>query len=524
METLGCFSVRPPRSGLAAPLLLSLCGLLGTAPLLPAPARALEQVELRLPLLETSFSVKLEELDNPARLLSGTSDLAELDQASNGAIGRRLVALFNAPLPLQVPAVVNEAEGSPMLNQALLLVSALGGIDGLPAQFDGNDLSRLLDKAAAQGPLTMLSVMKALPGTTASVDLSRALLAVRRLARQLEPADRLVAAQPPAGVSSALSQPGSLAVERKLIALPAPHRPKPLQVVQISPSTGASGRLVVISHGLWDAPESFEGWASHLASHGYTVLLPYHPGSDQGQQQAMLSGKVPPPGAEELRLRPLDVSAVIDGAAAGLKGLPAGLNTDFVVVLGQSWGATTVLQLAGAVPSDAQLHQRCDEVLNPERNISWVLQCSFIGTADQAALVDPRVKAGVAVSPPMSLLFDTGSGRDMTARVLLVSGTRDWVVPPGPEAIGPMQTEAGRGGHGHRLVLAQGGDHFNLGSKLAGGGGALRGLLLAWTNGAFSAGAAAAPGPDAPELLPADGWGDETLPLVGISPAQLRSP
>nr|WP_259736434.1 alpha/beta fold hydrolase [Synechococcus sp. CS-1329] len=516
--------VPAPRSAPALPLLLTISGLLGAALVLPAPLRALEQVELRLPFLETSFTVKLEELSNPARLISGTSDLAELDQASNGAVGRQLIALFNAPLPLQVPAVVNEAEGSPMLNQALLLISALGGIDGLPARFGSNDLSRVLDKAAARGPLTMLSVMQALPGNTASVDMGRALFAVQRLASQQRPADRLLAARTPASVSPALSQPGPLTVERKLITLPAPHRPKPLQVVQISPSQGANNRLVVISHGLWDAPESFEGWASHLASHGYTVLLPYHPGSDLGQQQAMLSGQVPPPGGEELRLRPLDVSSVIDGAAAALEGLSPRLNSDFVVVLGQSWGATTVLQLAGAKPSDVRLKERCDEVFNPERNLSWVLQCSFIGTANQAALADPRVKAGVAVSPPMSLLFDTEAAPTMNARVLLVSGSRDWVVPPDPEAIRPMQLAAGRGERGHRLVLAQGGDHFNLSSPLPQGGGALRGLLLAWTNGAFAAGAAVQPAAGAPDLLPANGWGDATIPLVEFSPAQLGTP
>ncbi len=27
------------------------------------------------------------------------------------------------------------------------------------------------------------------------------------------------------------------------------------------------GRLVVISHGLWDDPVNFEGWGAHLASH-----------------------------------------------------------------------------------------------------------------------------------------------------------------------------------------------------------------------------------------------------------------
>ena len=68
----------------------------------------------------------------------------------------------------------------------------------------------------------------------------------------------------------------------------------------------------MISHGLWDDPESFEGWGEVLAAHGYTVLLPDHPGSDFNQQKAMLAGDAPPPGPEELRLRPLDVSALLD--------------------------------------------------------------------------------------------------------------------------------------------------------------------------------------------------------------------
>jgi hypothetical protein len=38
-------------------------------------------------------------------------------------------------------------------------------------------------------------------------------------------------------------------------------------------------------------------------------------------------------------------------------------------------------------------------------------------------------------------------------------------------------------------------------------------------NGAFAAGAAAAPGPGAPNLLPPDGWGDTTYPLVDVTPA-----
>ncbi len=491
--------------------------LLGATALAPLPARALEQIELQLPLLDTTFTIKLAELAGPALLFSGNSDLAELNRASDGAVGRRLVSLFNEPLPLQTQAVVNQSVGSPLLQQALLLLSSLGGVDGLAADPSGEAVSAALDRAAARGPLTMLNVLKALPGRTASVDLEKGLFLLQRLTDQLRPAERILEGMTPASQNPALSAPGPRAVIREAFSLPVTYRPAPLGVVVIRPQQDPSGRLVIISHGLWDGPESFEGWARHLASHGYTVLLPRHPGSDSKQQQAMLSGKVPPPGPAELRLRPLDVSALIDAVAAGTLPLPPGLRTDTVAVLGQSWGATTALQLAGARPSSTQLRRRCQDLRDPERNLSWVLQCSFLSSADQAALGDPRVKVAVAVSPPMALLFDSESPHALHGRVLVVSGSRDWVVPAGPEAIAPLARHRRLNPGGHRLVLARGGDHFNLGSSYDVGGGALRGLLLGWVDGGFNAGAAVTPGPQAPALLPPDGWGDDTVPLSDVT-------
>ena len=142
-------------------------------------------------------------------------------------------------------------------------------------------------------------------------------------------------------------QPGGAEVERTVFSLNEPHRPEPISMVLLRPTSNPNGRLVVISHGLWDSTESFEGWGRHLASHGYTVVLPVHPGSDFNQQRAMLSGQVPPPGPEELRLRPLDVKALLD--AIGEKRVPGleSVDTDQVVVVGHSWGATTALQLGG---------------------------------------------------------------------------------------------------------------------------------------------------------------------------------
>ncbi|MCP9859013.1 MULTISPECIES: alpha/beta fold hydrolase [unclassified Cyanobium] len=501
----------------ASPSLVPAALALATTLAVSPPALALEQIELKLPLLDTTFSIRLAELRDPRSLLAGDSDLAEFDQATQGAIGQRMVELFNTPLPLQALDVARQVVPSPLAQQALLLLSSLGGVDGLPAEVSSDTALQILDRAAGRGNLTMLGVLQAIPGRTATVDVGKGLVLLQRMNGQLRAAAQLLEGQTPAAVDPALAGPGALAVRRDTLNLPVTYRPLPLEVVVIRPSQQASGRLVAISHGLWDGPESFEGWGRHLASHGYTVLLPRHPGSDRTQQQAMLSGKVPPPSPAELRLRPLDISALIDAAAAGQLALPSAVDSRSVVVLGHSWGATTALQLAGARPRSQLLQKRCNNLQDPQRNLSWVLQCSFLGATDQAALADPRVKAVVAVSPPMALLFDAEAAPAFQGRVLLVSGSRDWVVPPGPEAIAPMARIARQGKVGHRLVLVGGGDHFNLGSPYDQAGGPLRGLLLGWVNGAFAAGPGVAPGVGAPELLPPNGWGDHDLSLSDVS-------
>ncbi|MGB5135159.1 MAG: alpha/beta fold hydrolase [Prochlorococcaceae cyanobacterium] len=484
------------------PFTRSLLPALAALPLLscPLPARALDRIDLEMPVLGLRFSVSLAELENPEALWQGTSDLAEINRASRGVLGRRVRQVFHTPLPLQTRQVLDQVAGTPLLEQALLVATALGQVDGLPPDLSGELLTATLERASVNGDLTLLSFLRAVPGESASVNLPRALGVLQRTVDQRRQAGALVESGPVVGVSAALTQAGGRSLRREELALAVNHRPVPLQVLRIQPERDANGRLVVISHGLWDRPESFEGWARHLASHGYRVLLPRHPGSDSSQQQAMLSGKTPPPSPEELLLRPRDVSAVIDadGAAAA-------------VVIGHSWGATTALQLAGAQPSGNRLRERCRDLNDPERNPSWLLQCSFLDAADRAGLADARVRAVAAVSPPLRLLFDDGAEQSMSARALLVSGSRDWVVTPDPEAVEPFQP-AYR--YGHQLVLAAGGDHFNLRAPAEGRGGPLAALLLAWVDVAYAAGEKVRPAADAPPLLSPAGWGSAELPLV----------
>ncbi|MEB3266099.1 MAG: alpha/beta fold hydrolase [Cyanobacteriota bacterium] len=492
-------------------------GLLAASGLLvaPHPARALDTVKLDLPIVQTAFTVRLAELRSAEALLKGHSDLAELDRALGGNFANRLVEVFATPLPVPL---INNLAGTPLATQVRLVLSSFTTIDGAPSRrIETQVLLDAINRLGPKGKPSILDLLQALPGRTAEIDLAQAGLFVKRLANQQRGAEQLLAQAPPSATTAGAStQPGAADVGRSELTLAVSHRSGPLPLVVLQPKAAANGRLVVISHGLWDSPENFEGWGRHLASHGYTVLLPRHPGSDSSQQEAMLSGEVPPPSPEELRLRPLDIKAALDAVAAGqLVGLGS-VRADRVVVLGHSWGATTALQLGGAIVESDKLRQSCASITSPDRNLSWVLQCSFLSSADRSSVADARVVAIAAVSPPLSLLFDRQSSVRMQARALLVSGSRDWVVPPDPEALGPFG-RSGAASYGHRLVLASGGDHFNLRAPAAGDGTPLRGLLLTWVNGAFAAGAKVKPGPDAAELLPPAGWGDATIPLINVS-------
>jgi predicted dienelactone hydrolase len=490
--------------------------LLAGLALTASPARALETVKLQLPLLQTDFTVRVSELASPEQLFRGNSDLAQLDQATGGRIGRQLSHLMTSPLPLPVRSLVNNALGTPLFDQVMLLTSSLVEVQDLPPDQDGTRLAAALDQIPAGQPITLLTLLQALPGETASIDLERALYGVQRLQRQQRLGRQLADQLPPVNNDPALAAPGPLKTMARTVSIPVRHRPEPLQLQVVSPVQGGNGRLVVISHGLWDSPNSFEGWAEALASRGTTVILPYHPGSDKQQQQAMLSGKAAPPDPDELRKRPLDVSAAIDAVAAGgIEGLQ-GIRTDRVVAIGHSWGATTVLQLGGTRPSAGALRQRCEDLRDPDRNLSWVLQCSFLRAADRAALDDPRVIAVAAVSPPVSLVFERGAAAGMQARGLLVSGTHDWVVPSGPEALDRFGALSGAG---HQLVLVQGGDHFNLRAPKEEASAPLSPLLVSWTDAAFQAGGSVRPTAGAAPLLPPTGWGNATMPMVDATAA-----
>ena len=442
---------------------------------LATPAAAVETLYFEGPFGQQRLSVNLQELSSPQALWAGSSDLAELNRATDGRLGRSLQTLFNTPLPLPVQLGLD----NPMARQVEMLLQSL--LEPLPANRQlpvvqaGASLSWLRQAAANAEPVTLLNLLRVLPGEERTIRLNRALPALRKISRQNAELDQQLLNQSPlpAAPAAALA-PGARRVERSTVTLA-----NGLEVTVVRPTGAPTLPTVLISHGLWDDPVSFLGWGDYLASHGAVVLLPRHSGSDHRQQAAMLAGRSEPPKPEEFLRRPAELKAVLDALEARQIPFAADASASDVVLIGHSWGATSTLQLAGARSVPDPLWQACQQSNHPSRNPSWVLQCGVLPAAGPESLLDSRLARAVAVSPPQGLVF-AGGLKDLAIPVLLVSGSRDLVVPAQPEAIAPFD----RYPQGpHRLLIARNGTHFNLPSASGGNGGCLRALLLAWVKG-----------------------------------------
>ena len=478
------------------------------------PVVALERLVFNLPEFQSQIDVELGDAQSADDLVKDNPDFLELDRATDGAFLHYLEAVFNAPLSVQIENVVKESVGQPLLEQALMALSKVVQVEGLNQDNSGRMLYEALSRASKSGQPTVLGLLRQIPGESASINFSMLVDYIARLQRNQLQANLLVAKEASVQIEPELRQPLSGSWTRRQVAFQASHRPKPIQVVVIQPKASANGRLVVISHGLWESPNDLQGWAEYLSVNGYTVLLPEHQGSDANQQKVMLAGHQPPPGPQELRLRALDVTALLTAVETDDLLPGSSLNTTEVAVVGHSWGATTAIQLAGLRPRDVTLAARCQNQDDPERNISWILQCSWLSKINDSSVDDPRVKAVVSVSPPLRLLFDPDRASALTAKVLLVSGTRDWVVPPGPEAMTPMRVTDALA-FGHRLVLAKHGGHFNLLAPANQSEPAtLAPLILAWINEQL-----VNPGV---VTFSGGGWGDAIYPLVDVSEAALK--
>lgn len=201
--------------------------------------------------------------------------------------------------------------------------------------------------------------------------------------------------------------------------------------------------VVVISHGLGSDRQTFRYLAEHLASHGFAVAVPEHPGSSAKQTQALLAGTVSEVAApSEFVDRPLDIKYLLDEltrrAKTDLRYKP--LNLEQVGLLGQSLGGYTAFALAGAPINFDQLKTDCEApALGNTLNLSLVLQCRAAALpALNYNLQDPRVKAIIAINPVDSGILGQAGLSQVRVPTMVVTGTADTVAPALLEQIQPF--------------------------------------------------------------------------------------
>lgn len=237
------------------------------------------------------------------------------------------------------------------------------------------------------------------------------------------------------------------------------------------PSTGRAAELspsfshpvIVISHGLNSDRSSYAYLAKHLASHGYVVVVPEHPGSNTQQLLALLQGQAKDvTNPTEFLDRPLDVTFLLDELERLEQSDPrfqGKLNLDRVGIVGQSLGGYTGMALAGAALDFDQLRQDCQTQLDRTLNLSLLLQCQALRLTDRVyALEDPRIQAVIAINPVGSSLFGPKGYGQIQVPLMFIAGSADTVAPALQEQFQPFTWLT----MPHKyLLLMKNGTHFS---------------------------------------------------------------
>jgi len=205
-----------------------------------------------------------------------------------------------------------------------------------------------------------------------------------------------------------LSKPGKYKTTYQLLKLYDQERDRNLNTDLYLPQVKTKSiPVIVVSNGLGAKRDRFQALAQHLASYGFGVIIPDHPGSDRQRQKAFLQGLYQENfDATDFRDRPLDISYILDKLEIlNQKQLNNQLNLEQVGIFGYSIGGTTALSLAGAKIDFARLEQECRQPLDL-LNISTLYQCRALELPrNQESLQDERIKAAFLFVPFGNSIF-----------------------------------------------------------------------------------------------------------------------
>jgi predicted dienelactone hydrolase len=435
------------------------------------PSKVLGAEEIYLDYGPLEFSLSVQYLDLYAREGKITGDLAAYAKYLNEEqLGKLKVALnTNVDLsPLALAQFLYSYQGEKILERVGRVVQTTSRQPGFYAI-----RSALILAAAEPDGLTPLNILKKFPTRGIRINSQRGFKIIEDVSSILQETNRSISlveqeakeeatsnSQFNISVLPNLLQPGTYRYRRVLSTMRDRKRKRNFPVDLYLPQIPFPYRyklpLILISHGLGGDRTTFAYLAEHLATYGFAVAVPEHPGSNASQVQALLNGlanKVIPP--EELIDRPLDIKYLLDVLE---KDFGEQINVRQVGILGQSLGAYTALVVAGAKLNWNSLAANCAN-LDDSWNLSLLIQCLTLDLPpSKINLRDERIVAAIAINPLTSAIFGRTGLNKVKIPLMMVSGSDDPVTPALTEQIKPFTwlTEPNK-----YLALFKEGNHFS---------------------------------------------------------------
>lgn len=449
------------------------CLSIGFIPTLAArPSLGAERLTLSYGVV--SRSIAINSLEAYAKTGKVDDELAAYIQYAGKEQVNQLREFLLTPIPLNAVAVsqfLYTPIGKRLLENLGEVVQQGSRING----FYAIRSSLILAAVDPQG-LTLLNVLRKFPSRTISIDLVRSLEIVgsfQKLVNQTQQAIALINKQSLLNVDTAptvnhisvtdLPRTGKFSWQKRTLTLKDTSRDGRTFAADIYlPNVSSVRPLIVISHGLGSDRNSFTYLAEYLASYGFVVAVPDHPGSNAQQLQALFGGRAAEiTSPREFIDRPMDIKYLLDQLTSLSQSDPTykgRLNLEQVGVVGQSFGGYTALALAGAAIDFKQLEKNCPA--SPDvLNASLLLQCLAVNLPQaKYNLSDPRIKAVIAINPIDSIVLGQASLSQIKIPVMIVGGTGDTIAPVLPEQIQPFTWLTTPNKY---LVLMNAGTHFS---------------------------------------------------------------
>ena len=317
------------------------------------------------------------------------------------------------------------------------MLDRIGGIIRLPGGLNGfyGLRAAVVQTAELETDTNLINFLKQFP-TDINLNLGGIINLVKQMSQSEKDTQEFIASienktapKPKLKDVADLSQPGKYKFTQQTLKLRDKKRDRNLNTDLYLPQINANSiPVIVVSNGLGAKRDRFQQLASHLASHGFAVAIPDHPGSDRQRQKDFVRGLYQEnfDGTDYID-RPLDISYILDELEVFNQQLDNRLNLGKVGIFGYSIGGTTALSLAGANIDFDRLETECDRPLDLF-NISTLYQCRALAAArDRQPLKDERIAAGFMFVPFGNLLFSQAELKKVTIPMMWQVVDRDFL-------------------------------------------------------------------------------------------------